>query len=96
MPGLCKYANAFGRPGEGVHAPRVGGLAAADLLATAAAAYLGARYGLGRVNAVIFVLVFLVLILSAVLVHEAFCVNTRLNAAVFGRAWPGPRDPRAP
>jgi len=90
MAGLCKYSNAFGEPGKGAHSTRVGGLAAVDLFATAGLAFLGARYGLGRSDVVSFVLVFLILILVAIPVHEAFCVNTRLNAAIFGRPWPGP------
>jgi len=93
MSGLCAYSNVFGEPGEGAHAFRLGGLAAVDLLATAALAYIGARYGIGRVNAVTFVFAFLVLILTAVLVHEAFCVNTRLDAAIFGRDWPAKNSP---
>jgi hypothetical protein len=88
MSGLCQYSNALGEPGKGVHSLRVGGLALVDLLGTAGLAYLGARYGLGHADILTFVLVFLIILLSAILIHEAFCVNTRLNAALFGRAWP--------
>ena len=90
MTGLCRYSNLFGEPGQGAHSVRVGGLAAVDLLATGGAAFLIARFALGRADWLTCVLVFLVLMLAAILTHEAFCVNTRLNAAIFGRAWPGP------
>jgi hypothetical protein len=93
--GLCRFSGAFGRPGEGAHRWRVGGLAAVDLAATAGAALLGARLVAGRGGLAAAALALAVLLLAAgVLAHEAFCVNTRLGAALFGRPWPGPH-PRA-
>jgi hypothetical protein len=89
MSGACKYSNLFGEPGKGAHALRAGGLAVVDLLATGGLAFLVSRYGCGRTDLLAFVLVFIILMLVAVLVHEMFCVNTRLNAAIFGREWPG-------
>jgi len=90
MSGLCEYSNAFGEPGEGSHGHRVGGLAAVDLLATGGAAYLLTRYAFGGESLLAYALMFIILALAGVLAHEAFCVNTRLNAAIFGRTWPGP------
>jgi hypothetical protein len=95
MSGLCKYSNVFGEPGEGNHKYRVGGLAAVDLLATGGLTFLITRFALGRKDLLAYALVFIILVLAAILIHEAFCVNTRLNAALFGRAWPGPHT-RAP
>lgn len=89
MSGTCQYSNAFGAPGTGAHSLRVGWLAAVDLLVTGGAAYLLSRFALGRVDLLTFGLVFILLILVAIPVHEAFCVNTRLNSAIFGRPWPG-------
>ncbi len=83
--GLCGCRDALGRPAQGVHAPRLFGLAAFDLLATAALAWLLARRS-GSMFAVS--LVFVLLIILAVAAHELFCVQTRLNAALFGRPWP--------
>lgn len=91
MTSLCKYSNALGEPGKGVHSVRAGGLALVDLLGTAGLSYLIARYGLGRTDVLAFVLVFVILMLVAILLHEAFCVNTRLNAYLFGREWPAPQ-----
>lgn len=94
----CRYASAFGTPGEGAHALRVGGLAAADLLATASAAFVITGYAVTkkkspvsrRAAALAAALVFLALLVASVAVHEAVGVNTRLTAALFGRPWPGP------
>ena len=88
MSGLCKYSNVFGEPGKGLHRHRVNGLAAVDILATGGAAFLIARFALGRTGLMVYAIVFIILVLAAILVHEAFCVNTRLNATIFGRAWP--------
>ena len=92
--GLCRFSGAFGRPGEGAHRWRVGGLAAVDLAATAGAALLAARLAPGRGGLAAAGLALVVLLIAGVLAHEAFCVNTRLGAALFGRPWPGPH-PRA-
>lgn len=89
MSPLCRFSDALGKPGEGAHAPRLAGLAAFDLLGTAGLAFLFARYGLRDSPFVLaFVLVFIILVLVAITLHEAFCVNTRLNAFIFGREWP--------
>lgn len=90
MSGLCQYANMFGAPGEGAHSVRVGGLAIVDLLLTAGLAGAITYYGLGRTDILAFLLVFILVMAIAVGTHEAFCVNTQLNAWIFGRPWPGP------
>lgn len=87
MSGLCAFKDALGKPGEGLHSYRIGGLAAVDLLLTGIAAYFISRkasplLGLGWAPTTI--LVFLVLVLIAIGVHRAFCVNTQLNAWIFG------------
>ncbi len=77
---LCDYKNAFGKPREGLRKYRIGDLAAADLLFTAAGAY-----SLSRLGGWPFLAVLIVLIVVAVFVHEAFCVDTAFNAFLFGR-----------
>lgn len=99
MFGLCRYSAALGVPGEGVHKYSIGGLAAADLLGTAALAWLFAKYGLRDTGMLAFVLAFVLLILVASFVHSAFCVDTRLNAAMGilsrpSRTSPAPEYPR--
>jgi ABC-type Na+ efflux pump permease subunit len=104
MPGLCQYSNIFGAPGTGSHQRRIGprgGVAVVDLLATGGLTLMLA-YGVnGRKDllslnfALTIVLVFIILMIVAVFVHEAFCVNTRLNAAIFCRPWTPPLDAAA-
>lgn len=81
---LCKYSGALGKPGEGVHSARLFGLAIFDVLLTAGAAWLVAA----RAD-VSFLVVFFILLLIGILLHEAFCVRTALNTALFHRAVTG-------
>jgi len=93
MKALCKHANIFGAPGTGSHAYRIGGLAAVDLIATGGLAFLIARYGFNHKDVCSVFIVFIILIVIAIPVHEAFCVNTKLNSMIFGREWPTNPEP---
>ena len=44
MDGLCKYRNALGVPGKGVHSLRLGGVAIMDVVMTLVGAYIIAYY----------------------------------------------------
>lgn len=86
MNPLCKYKDALGEPGKGVHKWRVppgkGGFAAADLLMTGAAALLLSRTipSAKAMNPFAsFFIIFLILMIVAIIVHRAFCVDTELN-----------------
>lgn len=88
----CAYSGIFGEPNEGAHRWRLGGLAAVDVLGTAGVAVLIAmaarhRSGGGVAMARAVALIFIILILAGIVAHEAFCVNTRLNATIFRRPW---------
>jgi hypothetical protein len=83
--GLCKYKDALGKPGEGAHALRAGGLAAVDVLATVGAA--GAVAWWFDLN---FAVVLLILIILSAFVHRAFCVDTPLTSALLGPRQAGP------
>jgi hypothetical protein len=87
MP-LCQYKNALGKPDEGIHSWRVGGFAAADVLLTGGLALLVSKGLLKSSNIAVFMLVFITLVLIAVLIHEEFCVNTKLNSLIFNRPFP--------
>jgi len=98
---LCRYSGVFGEPNTGAHAARVGetekiNIAKVDLLATAGGALLIAaavnKSKSGNVPQfmVTFVIVLIILLLIGGAAHELFCVNTRLNAYIFNRSWPGP------
>jgi hypothetical protein len=87
VSGLCRYRDELGSPGQGFHR-RVGGVAIADVLGTvaiaagAAAAY---RYRGGKIRYEYAALVaFVILMVAAVALHRAFCVDTALTVALFG------------
>jgi len=90
--GLCKYSGVLGEPGKGVHRFRVGGLAVVDLLLTGALSVGLSRTVLGRKSLVGVLIAFIILMIVAIVVHEAFCVNTQLNAWIFGRSWPAEKN----
>jgi hypothetical protein len=92
MTGLCKYSHSLGVPNKGSHSLRAGGFAAVDILLTIGLAGVITKYGLGKVTLSSFMTVFVILVIAAVCIHEAFCVRTRLNAIIFGRPWPDPAD----
>lgn len=70
----CQYAEIFGKPGEGVHAHRILGMATVDLSLTIMAAMLIALYW--KLNAF---MVFIGLMLLGIMMHWWFCVPTALN-----------------
>jgi hypothetical protein len=67
----CPYANALGVPGEGIHAPRIFGLARNDLLITIIAAIITA-YALN----ISFLLSFTVWFVIGEILHYVFGTNT--------------------
>lgn len=75
---LCKYANIFGQPNEGVHKYRVFDFAIVDIICTILAGYLISKY----FNKSLF-LTILFMFIIAIFVHELFCVKTRLNTLLF-------------
>ena len=67
----CPYANALGVPGEGIHAPRIFGLARNDLLMTIIAALITA-YALN----ISFTLSFTVWFVTGEVLHYLFGTDT--------------------
>jgi hypothetical protein len=84
---LCRFANILGEPGKGMHSLRIGGLAVVDIVLTGLLAFFLARRK-GRTSLGLFVAYFILLVLLSILIHTVFCVNTRLNAFLFGLPWP--------
>lgn len=70
---LCKYKNALGEPGEGVHF-HIGGIAVVDVVLTLIGAYLLARYTRVPMWGAI-----VGLFVLGIVVHAIFCVDTTLN-----------------
>ena len=74
MEGLCKYRDIFGRPGEGVHAFRIGGFAAVDVVLTVIlAVIIAAAAGFGAIGAGA---TFVALVAIGEVAHRMFCVDT--------------------
>jgi len=74
----CPFADLFGKPNEGIHKPRIFGLAAVDVLLTVLAAkFIAAR---GKKN---FGKVLLQLVAAGIALHRIFGVNTALNEKIF-------------
>lgn len=78
MKRLCQFRDALGRPGEGVHAYRLGGFAVADILMTLVGAFIiswltGIGYGWSLLG----------LFLLGVFLHWLFCVDTTFNKLLY-------------
>lgn len=82
----CKPSTIFGEPNKGVHAYRIFGLAAVDLIGTIIIAYLIARFvkweQLGKNMWIRFFVVFMLLMLLSLILHKLFCVHTTLTNAI--------------
>jgi fatty acid desaturase len=86
MPGnLCKYSHMFGDPGTGSHAQRIFGLALIDVVLTLGAAYLISSLTHGPTDISAFLITALILGILGIIMHELFCVNTKLNSMIFQR-----------
>lgn len=76
--GLCRYRDALGKPGVGVHAHRIAGVAAVDLALTVVVAALAAWWFDWS-----FGYTFIGLFLAGVAAHRAFCVRTTVDQWLF-------------
>lgn len=78
---LCKYKNALGIPGKGLHSYRIFNIAIVDVLLT----FLGARL----IQMFImpenrYITVLTVLFLIGIILHRMFCVRTTIDKLIFG------------
>jgi hypothetical protein len=78
MGGLCKYRNALGIPGEGVHSLRLGGIAIMDVVMTLIGAYIIAYYARAS-----FAWTAAGLFLLGIVLHRLFCVRTTIDRLLF-------------
>ena len=75
---LCKYKNALGQPGKGVHSYRLFGVAIVDVIMTIVAAYLISyffKYSFIYTTIILFVL--------GIILHRLFCVRTTVDKLLF-------------
>jgi hypothetical protein len=81
MGDLCKYRNALGVPGKGVHSIRLGGIAVVDVIMTLVGAYIISYYM--RTS---FAWTAAGLFLLGIVLHRMFCVRTTLDKLLFPNA----------
>lgn len=75
---LCRYANMLGKPREGAHSLRFGGVAIVDVLLTVLVAWGWARYKHARLVPVV-----VCLFIIGIAMHRLFCVRTTVDRALF-------------
>jgi hypothetical protein len=75
---LCKYKNAFGEPGKGIHSYRFLGISVIDVLVTLLGAILISYYT--KISAYY---VIPAIFLLGVVVHHMFCVRTTIDKLLF-------------
>jgi hypothetical protein len=75
---LCKYRNALGVPGKGVHSVRLGGVAVVDVLLTIVGAYVIAYF-----TRTSFAWTAAGLFLLGIILHRLFCVRTTIDRLLF-------------
>jgi len=75
---LCKYRNALGVPGTGVHSVRLGGVAIVDVIMTLVGAYVIAYF-----TRTSFAWTAAGLFLLGIILHRLFCVRTTIDRLLF-------------
>jgi hypothetical protein len=75
---LCKYKNALGEPGKGIHSYRLFGVAMADVLMTVIGAFLISYFFKFS-----FIKTLLLLFLTGIALHRLFCVRTTIDKLLF-------------
>jgi fatty acid desaturase len=78
---LCKYKDAFGKPGEGAHQYRIFNFAIVDTLLTVLLAFVIAYF-----SGVSFVYVVPFTFVLGIVVHRLFCVRTTVDRMLFPNA----------
>jgi fatty acid desaturase len=78
---LCKYKDAFGKPGEGAHQYRIFNVAIFDTVLTVLLAFVIAYFsGVSLVYVVPFTFIL------GIVVHRVFCVRTTVDKLLFPNA----------
>jgi ABC-type sugar transport system permease subunit len=85
---LCKYANALGEPGKGVHSIRLFNIAVVDVLLTIILALVFALFfkyaiKLEATFTIIFIINLVSLFILGIILHKIFCVRTTIDKLLF-------------
>jgi hypothetical protein len=81
MVDLCKYKNALGEPGKGVHSYRIFGVAIADVVMTLIGALI-----LSYLFNWPFLYTAVGLFILGIILHRLFCVRTTIDKVLFPNA----------
>ena len=76
---LCKYKNALGVPGKGVHSYRIFNISVVDVLRTIIGAWI-----IAKVFNWPFLATLIGLFLLGIILHKIFCVKTTIDKLLFG------------
>jgi len=80
MESLCRYKNALGIPGEGIHSYRVMNIAVVDVVMTLMGAWV-----LAYASGVVYWKMALGLFVLGIVMHRMFCVKTTVDKLLFGK-----------
>ncbi len=78
MFGLCRYKNALGRPGKGIHSYRIANIAVVDVALTILMAYI-----IWVLTECDFWLILTGCFLLGIVLHRMFCVKTTIDKFLF-------------
>ena len=78
MSGLCKYKNALGVPGKGIHSYRIFNIAVADVIMTLIGAFI-----ISRIFKISFLWTSVGLFITGIILHRLFCVKTTIDKFLF-------------
>lgn len=77
---LCKYKDALGIPGKGIHSYRIFNIAIADVIMTIIGAYI-----LSLVFKTPFTYTLISLFILGIILHRIFCVRTTIDKLLFDK-----------
>ena len=75
---LCKYKNALGIPGKGIHSYRFMGVAIADVIMTIIASII-----ISKIFNISFFYTCVFLFILGIILHRLFCVRTTIDKLLF-------------
>ena len=78
MNTLCKYKNALGEPGKGIHSYRFMGVSISDVIMTLIVAFLISYY-----SGYSFLKISIILFILGIILHRLFCVRTTIDKLLF-------------
>jgi len=78
MANLCKYKNALGKPGKGIHSYRIFNIAIMDVIMTLIGAVI-----LSYLFNVKFIYLSIILFILGIILHRLFCVRTTIDKLLF-------------